>query len=463
MGLFSSREQSIAPKALPPQPEKALPPENGKGEPSIPSSQPGLSANRAIDWRVLFVGGSPLWFHQIERDILCLQPNWLCQRVETVAQAQAVLESASFDAAVLDRQISDQTDRLSELEKSIKRIICLVRCNMSDRSTVGRWHRIGLTPVSEDGDAAVLVAGLKRARSLRDWMADPAIRKLLPHLHKLPAAPRLHAEVSEQLRSPNSSISVLARLISQDPVMSAKILQVANSTFFGLAYEVTDTAEAVMILGTERIRSLILLVGVFSQYAESKCPGLSLELVWGHSVQVGLFARSITFAETKDARMAEAAFTAGLLHDIGKLILVGNVPETYEAVRQLQASEQLSPREAELKLLGTTHAELGACLLATWGLPLPILEAIAWHHEPLKSASKGFSLLAAVHAANVFAQECGQGSGEGMRDSINLEFLLRIGMSDCRNRWREFCGITDKPETGTQQNRLVQREEAKQN
>jgi HD-like signal output (HDOD) protein len=154
-------------------------------------------------------------------------------------------------------------------------------------------------------------------------MANPAIKKLLPLVHMLPIAPKLHSQVTEQLQLPNTSIHTVALLISRDPVMAAKILQMANSALFGLAQEMIDTAEAVMVLGTERIRSLILMAGVFLQYGDTKCPGFSPEPTRSHSMQTGLFARTIAFAETKDARSAEAAFTAGLLHDIGKLIWPG--------------------------------------------------------------------------------------------------------------------------------------------
>src|SRR6185503_5218675 len=107
---------------------------------------------------------------------------------------------------------------------------------------------------------------LRNAERLREWMAVPAIKKLLPQIRKLPAEPKLHSQVREELQSPNGSMEVVARLISQDPVMSAKILQMVNSAFFGLAHEVSDTSEAVMMLGTERVRSLVLLAGVFSQF-----------------------------------------------------------------------------------------------------------------------------------------------------------------------------------------------------
>lgn len=419
--------------------------------------------NRVIDWRVLFIGGDPQGFLEIQREMLALEPGWLCQRVEDGAGAAEILGTASFDGLCVDGRVPDAASVLNKLESQVGRMVCMVRCDVLDRTTVAQWNRSGVIPISQDCDTSALAAGLKRSRRLREWMADPAIKKLLPLLRKLPTAPRLYEQITAQLQSPNASIQTVAVLISQDPVMSAKILQVVNSAFFGMTQEVTDTAEAVMVLGTERIRSLILLAGVFSQYAESKCPGFSPEPVWGHSVQVAILARAIAFAETKDAKIAETAFTAGLLHDIGKLVLAGNLPEMYDTVRRMQESKQTTQREAELVVLGTTHAALGACLLGTWGLPLPILEAIAWHHTPEQSAEKGFSLLAAVHVANAFAQEAGKGSSDSVRDGVNVEFLSRIGLGDCLVRWRESCGLTEKPEEQTAEERIRRRREVKEN
>ncbi len=360
--------------------------------------------------------------------------------------------------------MSESAADLKKLESVAGRSIWLVRRNLRERGASASWSHSKFTPVAEDCDGSTLVAVLKRTARLQDWMANPDIKRLLPLLHKLPTAPRLHTQVTEELQSPNGSIAVVARLIAQDPLMSAKLLQVANSAFFGMAHEVTDTTEAVMVLGAERIRSLILLAGVFSQYGGAKCPGFSPEPLWGHSVQVGAFARAITLAETRDGRTAEAAFTAGLLHDVGKLVLAANVPEKYESIRRAQAARKCSQREAEMEILGTTHAEVGACLMATWALPLRILEAIAWHHEPRLSDDRGFSLLAAVHSANVFAQENGDGGGGiGPRDCINVSYLLRIGLGDCRNRWREYCGMAAQPEELTPEEQLRRRREAKEN
>lgn len=424
---------------------------------------PPLSPGRAIDCRILFAGCDAGWFNEVEREMLALEPAWMCQRARDAAQLRAALDAASFDVLVLDGSFAEGAELAAKLESAAGRAICLVCCDVGDRATVAQWCRLGANPVSADSGAADLQANLKRLRRLREWMADPAVKKLLPLLRKLPAEPTLHAQVTAQLEAPDASIQTIAVLVSQDPVMSAKILQVVNSAFFGAAQQVTDTAEAVMVLGTERIRSLILLAGVFSQYGDVKCPGFSPDAIWGHSVQVAMLARGIAFEQTKDTKIAETAFTTGLLHDIGKLVLAGNVPAMYDTVHRMQISKKISLREAELMVLGVTHSELGACLLGSWGLPLPMLEAIAWHHEPERSSERGFSLLAAVHVANAFALESAQGQGGDAQEPVDIEFISRIGLAGCLDRWRELCGLSGKQPQQTLAERIRRRREVKEN
>jgi HD-like signal output (HDOD) protein len=254
--------------------------------------------------------------------------------------------------------------------------------------------------------------------------------------------PELHLRITEELKSSDSSLELVGTLIGRDPVMTAKILQVVNSAYFGLPTEITNSAEAVLFLGTERTRSLILLAGVFSEYDRSSCFTFRPEELWRHSAQVGSYARTIALMETRNSQMAETAFTAGLLHDVGKLFLAGNVPDLYAAFLELEIIEPATRHQTEREALGTTHAELGACVLGTWGLPLPILEAVAWHHEPDRSEDVQFSLVTAVHVANHFAHfAAGDPKGHHGQLILNLDYLARIGAADCLPRWQEQCGI----------------------
>ncbi len=468
MGLFDSLKKAAASKTPPaatatlevPKPNSAAAVPDG--QPTAFSTQSSICAPSSSNARrVLFVGGEELWLGQIERDLTRLQPNWKCERAADCGQAVEKWAAGSFDTLILDGKIADGAKLFKTLETELAHSICLVRCQTLDRATSAVWKGTGATLVPEDADAAMLLSTIKRSACVQDWMGNDAIRKIVSQVRKLPAQPKLHTDVTSELKSENGSMDIVGQLIAQEPVMSAKILQVVNSAFFGLTREVSDPIECVMVLGAERIKALILLAGVFSQYAASKCPGFAPEPVWGHSIQVGAFARAIALAETKNASTAEAAFTAGLLHDIGKLILAGNLPEMYETVQKLKASKNITTREAEMEILGTSHAELGACLLATWGLPLPILQAIAWHHEPARSGENGFSLLATVHAANVFAHEAQ--AGNAACESVDLMYLLHSGLGDCRNRWREFCGLPPQTQQETADQQLLRRRAGKIN
>jgi putative nucleotidyltransferase with HDIG domain len=389
----------------------------------------------ATPWRVLFVGADPLWFGQIKGDVGCLQPDWLCLNAPEIVATEK-LDWRSANALVVEGRAAGAREWLELARKERPDLNCLIRCDISEKPVADGWKGLGYPMLASHSDASTLACTLLRNARLREWMRDPAIQRLMPSLRKLPATPRLFVQVSEELRSPNGSLEVVAHLIRQDPVMSAKMLQLVNSAFFASQHEVSDTLDAAMILGTERIKALILLAGIFSQYKEAQgvCP--SVEGLLAHSIQVGVYARAIALSETKDAGTAEAAFTAGVLHDMGKMILAGNLPVWYKEVRKLRVSKQLSDHGAELEMFGANHANVGACLLASWGLPLSILEAVAWHHEPERTSERAFSLLAAVHAANVFAHEV-----DGSPAQLDLEFFERIGLAGCGQRWRQMLGL----------------------
>ncbi len=386
--------------------------------------------------QILFLGVDSLWFGQVKRDMGCLYPSWSCALATDARLGPMKPEWNSADAVVIEGSVAGAREWIQSIRKERPDIACVVRCDLASKPAVEAWKGSGLPIIASTIDASALASALLRNVRLREWMADPAVKQILPHIHKLPAMPRLYTQVTEELRSSDSSLDMLAYLIRQDPVMSAKMLQLVNSAFFGLAREVTDMMDAVMILGTERIKSLILLAGVFSQYKESGEAIPSMDALMTHSIQAGVCARAIALAETKSAAMAEAAFTAGVLHDMGKVILAGNLPDRYREARTLRSVKHLSDAAAEMEVFGATHAAVGACLLASWGLPLGILEAVAWHHEPERSPDRAFTLLSAVHAANVISH-----APSAVPRGLSAEYFTRIGLPNAAERWIRLFNI----------------------
>jgi putative nucleotidyltransferase with HDIG domain len=190
--------------------------------------------------------------------------------------------------------------------------------------------------------------------------------------------------IVKEMQSPDASLKKVGYLISQDVSMSAKILQLVNSSFFGLPRKITDPQRAAVYLGVDTLKALALSVNVFSSSTEdAELCGFSLADMWKRSIMVGRLAQDIARADTDDKKVLDEVMIAGMLHDIGKLILL-KVPEQYKQVMDLIKESGCDPVEAEYTVMKTSHAELGAYLLGLWGLPDIIVETVAFHHNPSK-------------------------------------------------------------------------------
>jgi len=260
-------------------------------------------------------------------------------------------------------------------------------------------------------------------------------------MERLPSVPALYTQVLSELARPQASIQFVGRLISKDPAMTARILQMVNSAAFALPVPIAEPMEAVLHLGVERTKSLLLLAGLTLQFDSSVCPGFSHEALWCHSLVVSGSARQLALLQTKDANFAEMAYTAGLLHDVGKLMLAANLSETYGQIIDQAARRHIEVSQVEREIFDATHAELAACLLTAWGLPASILDAIAWHHSPARSRDTGFSILTAVHVANAVEREKLLHKAGLLTNQMDFPYLDSLGLTGQRNSWREACGF----------------------
>ena len=233
----------------------------------------------------------------------------------------------------------------------------------------------------------------------------------------------------------------IGEIISRDIGMTAKILQLVNSAFFGLAQPVNSPADAAVYLGLNTLRSLVLSMGIFSQYDQRACRFFSLDALAQHSWITGAMARTLAQSERQELKVVEDCFLAGLLHDTGQLVLAFGLPEEYAGVIARARSENLPLWQVEQECFGATHADVGAYLLALWGLPNPIIEAVAVHHHPARCVVPEFSPAVAVHVADNFAHEFSK-SGEPL-PPLDTAYLTRIGCAERIETWREQCTLTD--------------------
>ncbi len=280
---------------------------------------------------------------------------------------------------------------------------------------------------------------LDRCMLMRTWMDTPDLKSLIGKMKKLPALPNVYTRVVDELNSAEASLAKVAEIVAEDPVVTAKMLQLVNSSFFGLHQQIVSAADAVMFLGADRVKGLILVARVFSQFDPKVIVALGLDQLWNHSMKAGVYAQSIAKWEMRDARATAAAFTAGLLHDVGKLMLAGNLPDEYLKVLDVSRRERIPIHVAEQRAFGATHAELGGVLMGLWGLPLELVQSVGWHHDPIRSGDRKFTVLTAVHAANAVASDNPESAGRS--SGLDANYLASIGLPDRRNQWRQVCGL----------------------
>ena len=288
-----------------------------------------------------------------------------------------------------------------------------------------------------------LTSLIQRSIALDAWLVNDQLRALVPKLRRLPSLPSTYFETLKQLENPGASADSVGAVIARDPAATARLLQMVNSTAYALERKVTDPTDAVCLLGMDTVKSLLLCMQVFGESDETRQAGLSVEQLWSHSLAVGEMARRLTFAETRNNALASDAFTAGLLHDVGRIVLASNLSKTYSEVIAAAKASGRQLHEEEATRFGVTHAQVGAYLLGVWGLPAGLVEAAALHHCPGRSPATEFSLLTAVHVANVFAYEK-KGDNSASSPQFDLEYLTGLDMADKLDSWRAI--VTGKPE-----------------
>jgi putative nucleotidyltransferase with HDIG domain len=244
------------------------------------------------------------------------------------------------------------------------------------------------------------------------------------------------------LSSPTASLERIGELIEQDAPMAAKMLQLVNSAVFALQLKVNRASDAVLYLGVETTKAVVLMAHTVSSFQSIKRIALPAEKILSHSFHVARYARWIAQQECPRGQTSDQAFTAGLLHDIGKFLLAANRGEAYARAIEYATKGPMTLQHAEVDFFGVDHAELGGCLLASWGIPQPIVDAVAMHHKPTWLNDSGFAPVTAVHAANVLANEQHPIELGFAHSELDLDYLEAGGLNDAIERWR--CGCVSR-------------------
>src|SRR5688572_8767750 len=307
-------------------------------------------------------------------------------------------------------------------------------------------HQVLLKPVDGQG----IRNALERAQLIDRLFQHKDVQSLVSRIRTFPSRPTIYAEVIRELRSSTASAQTVGELVSRDLAISTKLLQITNSAFFGFNRPVEKLGDAVLLLGMETTASLILGIEAFSQLDNVKLKYFSSDHVWKHCQIVANSARAITEHVTQDADLAHEAYTAALLHDIGKLALAVNLDEAYRDALNLGREKNVPAWEVERQAFGATHAEAGAYLLSLWGLPAGVIEAVASHHLPARELSSEFTALTALHLANALENSINN-QRPGEEPKLDLDYPTELRIIEQLDTFRDLVQNSARTKAGATQ------------
>lgn len=387
---------------------------------------------------VLFVDDDPLILQGLQRLLRPMRNEWAMTFVESGMQALDRMQVEPFQVVVSDMRMPGMNGAqlLSEIKERYPRTVRLILSGHADKDLilqcVGTAHQFLVKP----SDPETIRTAIARATAFNESAKADRIRRLVVEMDKLPSIPSIYAEMVEKLKREDVSIDEIGEVIAKDPSITAKLLKLVNSAFFGLSQQVASPSEAAAYLGIDTMKALVLGVNAFGSLQETQVAGFSMEKVWKHSLAVAGIGRRIIESEDTPRNYRDETFVAGMLHDLGKVVLAVNSPSDYEQVIARANREGQPLFAVEEDVFGANHGDVAGYILNLWGLPSRVVDAITHHHHPELSGADGLNPTIAVHLANEVAH--GKDGRGNAQPPVRTEFLMSIGVDPDLERWAKF-------------------------
>jgi putative nucleotidyltransferase with HDIG domain len=388
--------------------------------------------------RILFVDDEPKILEGLQRMLRPQRNEWEMAFAPGGEAALAMLEAETFDVVVSDMRMPgfDGAALLEVVREKYPGMLRVILSGYTELEASFRAvpvaHQFLLKPCDPDA----LRIAIERATSLLQALNSKMLTGLVGSLQDLPSVPRAFAELRDALADPETSIERVVKIVEQDVAISAKVLQLVNSAFFGVTREVSDIRTAVSYLGISILQNLVLSLEAFRCFQPNKpIPGFSLEQFHEHAQ----LTAKIAGAAPGKSKAGGVAVGAALLHDIGKLVIAERAPEHLARAIAGAQQEKRPLYVVEEELIGVSHAEVGAYLLSLWGLPYPLVEAVAHHHHPGRVPHDKLGVIPFVYLANLLAhrqeKEAGE-SAELVTQEIDMEVVAQAGLTEQLEAWQ---------------------------
>ena len=388
--------------------------------------------------RVLFVDDEPKILEGLRRMLRPQRHEWEMAFAPGGEAALAMMEATSFDVIVSDMRMPgiDGAVLLRRVRELHPQVVRIVLSGHTELSTALQVVPVAHQFLAKPCDAEMLRVAVERACHLKALLSDESIRRKVTALGDLPSVPRTYEALTQALGDPDTALTTVAKIVEQDVGVSAKVLQLVNSAFFGISNPITNIQSAVSYLGINTLKNLVLSVEIFRAFKPThELQGFSLEKLQEHALLTAHIAARLPVPK----HLADIAIVAGMLHDVGKLILAWKLSGHFEKLLAQALVARCPVNQVEEATAGFSHAEIGAYLLGLWGLPYTVVEAVALHHRPNRVPRQNFDAISAVYIANLLAHDLEKSAGEEP-SAYNLqsyqEEFAKLGIAEMIPEWQ---------------------------
>ena len=356
------------------------------------------SDSKAPRRHVLFVDDEPQVLEGLRRRLQPLTHKWDMTFVDSGADALSQFELTPHDVIVSDISMPgmDGAQLLHAISERWPATIRIALSGMSDVEQKLRLLPLAHQYLSKPCRAEQLEDAVMRSVQLREELTHPNVKAIIGRIRQLPARPQVFSRLQVVIARPDTSTREVAQVIASDTALTVKVLQLANSAFFRPARRISNIEQAVLYLGFQSVRNLVMCAEVFARWpGRMRHAAVDLEDLQLHAQRTASVAQAISAGR----QFGDDTVLAALLHDIGYWVLIQECPRELEQAVELALAADIPLPQAEEEILGASHAEIGAYLLAIWGLPYAVVEAVAHHHRPERVKSAGLDPLAALAVA----------------------------------------------------------------
>lgn len=392
--------------------------------------------------RILFVDDDPTILESLQRMLRPMRHEWAMHFANSGEEAIGILEREPFHVVVTDMRmpVMDGASLLACVRDRFPAMARIVLSGQTDREAAMRSVRVAHQHLHKPCEPQALKAAVARVCALTELLSNESLRQLVAGLQSIPSLPAVYEALRVAVERDSVTFAEIGDIVAQDPGLTAKLLQVVNSAFFGLPRQLASPHEAVRLLGMELVRSMVLGSAVFTSGDPRLARRFGIEGLWQFSLRSSALAKRIAADLGLPRILQDFAQAGGLLHALGRVILAFGTPEAYAAALAEAQREHEPLFMAERAALGSSHAQVGAYLLGLWGLPPTVVEAVAFHPYPLDCPHDSPGAVTAVHMAVALMAEEREGS---VAFPLSEPYLATLGLGDRLAAWRALAEELD--------------------